>query len=413
MHEQPQNLYYDREHSLHELLKEFDRVRLEQVLQGLLGEGARLLDVDGTVLLGPAHTSGGAQRLSFRLDFEPIGYLEGARVEALPAAVACVEMLLGAAMRYLMASAVHMEAVQADFTELQEKNTALQASEARYKALAESLEIRVHEQVETIERAQRQLYQAEKLASVGQLAAGVAHEINNPLGFVKSNLNSANAYLTSLQRLGELARGQQGEWQGERLVAAWEDEQMDALLEDFPVLLNESIEGIERVAKIVAALKDFSSIDRAGESCIDLNALLDSTCRMAASEFGSRVQLVTDYGALPKLSCHPGRLAQVFMNLLLNAVQAIPGDGAVRIETRSDGTDIEVRIGDTGRGMSEAVLARVFDPFFTTHDVGAGTGLGLTVARDVVRAHGGRIAVDSQPGVGTTFTITIPVSSHG
>lgn len=399
-------LYFDQDIRLSELLKVVDQEPLRAVLQALLGSDMRLLEPDGRMILGASSPPENAARAAFSLEFEPIGHLESSRPEALPAAVQLMEILAHAAARYFMAAAVQMESVKLDYEELQEKNRQLQASEERYRQLAASLEVRVAEQVKTIEATQRQLYQAEKLASVGQLAAGVAHEINNPLGFIRSNLNSAAGYVARLGKLQELARSGQD---GTLLAAAWQQEQVDELLDDFPVLLQESIDGVTRVATIVSALKDFSSIDQAGETTADVNTLLQNACQVAASEFGSRVHLVTDYQPLPALRCDSGRLSQVFMNLLLNAVQAISGHGEVRVRTASDGTDITVQIADTGSGIPAEVLARIFEPFFTTRGVGQGTGLGLTVARDVVQAHGGRLTLESQPGAGTTCTIVLPV----
>ncbi len=404
-------LYFDQDITLSELLKVADRERLTRILGALLGPSWQLLDEGGQVLLGTAdRLPVNAERAPFRLELEPIGFLETAPTPHLDAAIAFMETLARAAARYLMAAAMQMESVQQDYAALQEKNAQLQASEERYRELAASLEVRVAEQVRTIEATERQLYQAEKLASVGQLAAGVAHEINNPLGFIRSNLNTAADYLRRITRFGALVRSGQD---GKVLAAAWQHEQLDAVLEDFPALLEESVDGVGRVAKIVTALKDFSNVDRAEESTADINALIQNACQVAASEFGERVRLVTDFTPLPALRCHAGRLSQVFMNLLLNAVQAIPERGEVRIATACDGEAIIVTIADTGRGMTPEVQARIFEPFFTTRGVGQGTGLGLTVARDVVRAHGGRIEVESAPGAGTTFTLRLPLARQG
>lgn len=401
------HLYFDQDITLGDLLKVVDLARLASVLEALLGADMRLLAADGRVVLGSATPPAGAGRAPFKLELEPVGYLESTRRDGLPAAVTLMEILAQTAARYIMAAAVQMESVKLDYAELLEKNAQLRASEERYRELAASLERRVAEQVQTIEATQRQLYQAEKLASVGQLAAGVAHEINNPLGFVRSNLNSAAGYVAQFGKLGALIRSGQG---GALLAAAWRNEQMDQVLEDFPLLLQESVDGVVRVAKIVSALKDFSSIDQAEETTADVNRLLQNACEVAGSEFGSRVQLITEYRPLPALRCHAGRLSQVFMNLLLNAVQAIPESGEVRVATASDGRAVTVRITDTGKGIPEAQLARIFDPFFTTRAVGQGTGLGLTVARDVVQAHGGHIGVESRAGAGTTFTIVLPLT---
>jgi two-component system NtrC family sensor kinase len=407
--ESPARLYFDQDITLPELLKVVDLEPLRAVLVALLGPDLRLLDSQGTVILGGAHPPAGAVRRPVRLELEPIGYLEAAPGWALDAGVALMEILSRVAARYLMAAILQMESVRQDYAELQEKNARLQASEERYRELAANLERRVAEQVKTIEATQRQLYQAEKLASVGQLAAGVAHEINNPLGFVRSNLNTAAGYVQQIARVGAVVRTAPDP---KRLAAVWQDERLDAVIEDFPILLQESIEGVERVAKIVAALKDFSSIDRAEETLADVNALIRTTCQVAASELGERVRLVTDFAPLPALRCHAGRLSQVFLNLLLNAVQAISGTGEVRIATRADRQAITVTVTDTGHGMPPEVQARIFEPFFTTREVGRGTGLGLTVARDVVQAHGGRIAVQSAPGAGTTFTIHLPLTGQ-
>jgi two-component system NtrC family sensor kinase len=404
--ESPARLYFDQDLTLPELLKVVDLEPLRAVLAALLGPDLRLLDSQGAVILGGAQPPGGAVRRPVRLELEPIGYLEAAPGRALDAGVALMEILSRVAARYLMAAILQMESVRQDYAELQEKNARLQASEERYRELAANLERRVAEQVKTIEATQRQLYQAEKLASVGQLAAGVAHEINNPLGFIRSNLNTAAGYVQQIARVGAVVCTAPDP---KRLAAVWQDERLDAVIEDFPILLQESIEGVERVAKIVAALKDFSSIDRAEETVADVNALIRNTCQVAASEFGERVRLVTDFAPLPALRCHAGRLSQVFLNLLLNAVQAISGTGEVRIATRADRQAITVTVTDTGHGMPPEVQARIFEPFFTTREVGRGTGLGLTVARDVVQAHGGRIAVQSAPGAGTTFTIHLPL----
>lgn len=409
-HAAPQtNLYFDQDITLSELLKVIELERLRVVLASLLGPELRLLTPDGRVILGGTAPLADAMRAPFKFELEPIGYLESVYREGLPAAVVLMEILMQSAARYFMAAAIQMESVQQDYAELQEKNTQLRASEERYRQLAASLEQRVTEQVQTIESTQRQLYQAEKLASVGQLAAGMAHEINNPLGFIKSNLNSADGYVAKVGRFGALLSAGQD---AALLRSAWQHEQMDQLLEDFSALLRECNDGVVRVANIVAALKDFSSVDRAEETDVDINALIENTCRVAAGEFGMRIALVHDFGELPALRCHSARLGQVFLSMLLNAVQAIPGRGEIRIATASDGREIQVRISDTGKGIPEAVQTRMFDPFYTTRDVGQGTGLGLTMARDVVQAHGGRIEVQSQVGMGTTFTVILPLSTE-
>ena len=305
-----------------------------------------------------------------------------------------------------MASALHLEAVHADYEQLQRKHEALKESEARYKALAENLEQRVQEQVRTIETAQRQLYQSEKLASVGQLAAGVAHEINNPIGFIMSNLGTAQLYV---QRMADFGQQLHAEADVHAIVTAWQECKMKAMLDDFSSLLQESAEGAGRVARIVADLKAFSNVDRETEEIVDLNSVVQAVCNVAAAQFRQQASISLDLGALPMLRCRPGHLGQVILNMLRNAAQAMSDrPGEISIATRARENEITVGIRDTGAGIPESDLPRIFEPFFTTREIGQGTGLGLTVSHDIVQAHGGRITVDSRVGVGTTFTIHLP-----
>ena len=401
---------FDRELGLDELLHGINPHALNNALRDLLGADARLLDARNEVHCRSAE--GGApasssQCIAVSVELEPVAYLEAdADPARLRAAAFLLQQMLRGAARYLMASRLHTEAVHADYEALQQKHAALQASEARYKTLAETLEQRVTEQVTTIEQAQQQLYQAEKMAAVGQLAAGVAHEINTPLGFAKSNLRSAEDYVARLvcyrARLENIAPEHPSR-------AAWTHDDLDFMLEDFAQLLRESGAGIARVARIVADLKDFSNVDGAEEQVADVNALVRTVCNVAAAQVAPRADVVLELNELPALRCRPGHLNQVFLNLLLNAAQAMQQRGAITVHTRHDSGAIIVDIADTGHGIAPDVLKRVFDPFFTTRDVGQGTGLGLTVSRDIVLAHGGRIDVRSAPGAGTTFTIRLPV----
>ena len=275
-----------------------------------------------------------------------------------------------------------------------------------------------------LKQTQRQLVQSEKLASIGQLAAGVAHEINNPIGFVQSNLGSLERYFQQLMKLLE------GYQEGEALLGAnsdactgsiaWlqqireirNDIELDYLKEDIPALLRESTEGIVRVKKIVADLKDFSRIDIKNEwEWADLRTGLDSTLNVVSNEIKYRADVVKDYGDLPQVRCLPSQLNQVFMNLLVNAAQATPENtrGTITLRCGTESAGVWVEIADTGAGIAAENLKRIFDPFFTTKPVGKGTGLGLSLAYGIVQKHGGLIDVMSEFGVGTTFRISLPI----
>lgn len=396
----PEPRPFDREFDLAELLAGMPLPRMAQILTTLLDGECRLVTVDGRLLLGRAEPFAQPRRAVIRHDFEALGHIESASAdEARLSAIAdMLALMLKLSARYLMAADLHIETVQEDFASLKE-------SEARYKALSEELETRVRQQVETIETVQRHLYQAEKLASIGQLAAGVAHEINNPIGFIRSNLNTAQQYVA---RLGRLAPAMKT-GNMVRFLAAWKEADMEFLLEDFAVLLSESINGTDRVTKIVADLKGFSSVDQAEAETVDLNDNLRFASNVLAGQLKDKVELVLELGALPKTLCLPGHLNQVFLNLLLNAAQAIAEQGRITVRSDAPGSEIRIRISDNGCGIPAENLGRIFDPFFTTREVGSGTGLGLTVCRDIVQAHGGRIEVESEVGMGTTFTVVLPI----
>lgn len=398
---------FDREFRLTELLGGMRRERLGAALATLLGPEFRLSSNLGEVVAGTSGELAGAKRVAVRHDLEPLGWLEAVAAEdTLRAVATLLEMLLHQGARYLMASELHIEVVNADYAALQIQHAALQDSEARYRALSAQLEERVREQVGVIETTQRQLYQAEKMASVGQLAAGVAHEINNPMGFIRSNLGTARGYLGRLEKIAPEIRA------ATSLAATWKQADMDFVLEDFAALLQESISGADRVARIVADLKGFSNIDHSEEIDADLNENLRSVCNVAHAQVDPRAEVVMDLGDLPPLRCYAGRLNQAFLALLLNAAQAMDVRGEIRIRSRHEGSEIRIEFADNGRGIQQDVLERIFDPFFTTREVGQGTGLGLTVSRDVVAAHGGHIEVQSAPGAGSTFTVALPASGR-
>jgi len=279
-----------------------------------------------------------------------------------------------------------------------------------------ALEAEVSRRVAEKQELQAQLLQSEKLASIGLLVAGVAHEINTPVGFVNSNLGTLQGYAGSLLNvLGHVAdtlaadAGQSREWvhlMRERLHAI----DFEYLREDLPNLLSESREGLDRLKTIVADLKNFAHADSNEWQAVDLNAGLQSTLNLVWNELKYKVSVDKELGDLPLVNCNPGRINQVFMNLLVNAGQAIAGRGTITLKTWEEGGLVNIRVRDTGCGIPHNLLGQIFDPFFTTKPVGTGTGLGLSLAWGIVHDHGGRIDVDSTVGIGTTFTVILPVA---
>lgn len=397
---------FDRDLDLSSLLAGFPRARLAAVLVGLLGDSFSLRDESGEVILAGRNARPGQAGIPLQHQLDSVGMLSApeAAPENLRAAAALLEILADAGARLRMAADLHLQAVHEDYQSLLAKHAALAASEDRYRTLAEELDARVRAQVATIEHTQRQLYQAEKLASVGQLAAGMAHEINNPLGFILSNLATARGYLRQFARLSGLAENADAAG----LKEYWQAHGLEAALRDFAALVEESAEGAERMAGIVADLKTFSRVDAAGEEAVDLNEHLRAVANMARPRLPAAAALTLSLAPLPRLRCNAGRLNQAFLNLLLNAAQAVGANGEIRLATAAEPGGIRVTIMDNGTGIPAELQGRVFDPFFTTREVGAGTGLGLTVARDAVLAHGGSIALDSAPGRGTRVEVFLP-----
>lgn len=269
-----------------------------------------------------------------------------------------------------------------------------------------------------LSQTQNMLMQSEKLASIGQLAAGVAHEINNPVGYVFSNFRSLEKYLSQLFRM--LDAYEQAEVRvpdlqiREELRALREEVELEFLKEDIPTLMAESKEGIERVRKIVQDLKDFSRVDARQEwELANLHRGIESTLNIVNNEIKYKADVVRDYGDLPDVECLPSEINQIIMNLLVNAAQAMDGKrrGTITIRTAHLEFEQQVRIevADDGCGISQENVARIFDPFFTTKPIGQGTGLGLSLSYGIVRKHHGEIEVNSEPGKGTRFAIRLPV----
>jgi len=268
--------------------------------------------------------------------------------------------------------------------------------------------------INKLEDAHCQLLQSEKLASIGQLAAGVAHEINNPICFVNANLSSLKDYAGKLLAMLDAYESYDPVLQQDPVIAARlqqvrKEADIDFVRSDIASLIAESLEGTDRVRIIVQDLRDFSRAGEAVWEWANLHACLDSTLNVVRNEIRYKAEVIRDYGTLPQVECYPSQLNQVFMNLLINGAQSIVGQGSITIRTGTEGDQVWVAISDTGAGIAPENMARIFDPFFTTKPVGKGTGLGLSLCYGIVERHGGRIDVRSTLGEGTTFTIRLPV----
>lgn len=271
----------------------------------------------------------------------------------------------------------------------------------------------------SLQDAQAKLIQSEKLASVGLLAAGVAHEINNPIGFIKSNLGTLESYTEVMTRLIKHYRDYAASIRQQsprpellqEIQKLEEDEDIEFVLDDIEGLLSDSIEGSERVRDIVHGLKSFSRVDDATASEQDIHEGINSTLKVVANEVKYNCDVVREFGDVPAISCNLAQINQVFMNLLVNAAQAMESRGTITITTAVDGDFVLIEFKDTGSGIPKDKLNAIFDPFFTTKPIGSGTGLGLSISYGIVKEHGGTIDVDSEVGVGTTFSVRLPLTA--
>ena len=274
-------------------------------------------------------------------------------------------------------------------------------------------------QTEIAERKvmQAQLIQQEKLASIGQLMAGIAHEINNPVGYVRSNLESLRKYsdriikyINYLQPLAErfLPDNVAGEMNEHRKSG-----KVDMVINDYRNLIDETIEGVERVKKIVLDLKTFSRKDAEERETVDINRSLESVLSIVWNEIKYVADLQRDFSPIPPVNGYPQKLGQVFLNLLVNASHAISEHGTITVRTWLEEGMVCVSISDTGCGIPPDVLPHIFEPFYTTKKAGNGTGLGLSICENIVRTHDGYIEVDSEIGKGATFTVRLPAREAG
>jgi two-component system NtrC family sensor kinase len=303
--------------------------------------------------------------------------------------------------------------------ELKEFNSALEDKVIKRTALLNQQKNQLEQSNLKLHRTQQQLVQAEKMASVGQLAAGIAHEINNPIGFVTSNLNSLKQYTDTYRHLStrvlDLVASDSPEAQNsskQTLLKLVQDEDLIFINDDTKDLLDESIDGLERVKDIVKDLKKFSRIDLDEKQWFDINDCVTTTLNMVSNELKYHCNIEKNLSPLPKILINVGKISQVLTNLLINAGQAICEKGQIKITTKQQENNIVVTITDNGSGIDPENLSKLFDPFFTTKEEGVGTGLGLSISYDIIQEHNGSIIVTSEPDNGSCFSITLPITDN-
>ena len=287
--------------------------------------------------------------------------------------------------------------------------------ERETEELNRSLERRVQEEIKKRREKELIILKNEKLASIGQLAAGVAHEINNPMGFITSNLHTLKSYFATLGTFISTQRAALEQSASAELIkelaAAEEEQDITYTLEDGQDLINESMDGARRVTRIVRDLRSFSRIDSPEYESVDPTTCLESALNIVTNDLQHVARVVKEIEPLPPISCHPGELNQVFMNILMNAGQAVTAPGTITLTSRQDEHYVYVVISDNGHGIAEEIRDQIFNPFFTTREVGSGTGLGLSIARDIITKHGGEILMESSD-IGTSFTVKLPRTLH-
>lgn len=296
-----------------------------------------------------------------------------------------------------------------DYTSLKQLTCKLEESNRNL----ENKSLRLEEAYEELKTTQVKIFNQEKMATIGQLAAGVAHEINNPIGFISSNLRTLNKYL---EKLTEFIDVQSNALQAagnpeflEEVTKARKELKPDFIVDDIVDLIEESLDGAERVRKIVQDLKTFSRVDGLEWKMADLVEGLESTINMVWSEIKYKANLIRDFSELPLVRCYPHQLNQVFMNLLINAAQAIDHEGHITVKAWQYGEEVLFSFADDGCGIPAENLSKIFEPFFTTKEIGIGTGLGLSLSYEIVKKHKGEIFVESEQGKGTTFTVRLPI----
>lgn len=319
-----------------------------------------------------------------------------------------VNVVLRNNMKRLLTTEMHTAVVTRSHDELLRVNEELARSEQKYRRLSEELELRVRERTRELEEAHLRLLQQEKLASVGVLAAGIAHEINNPMGFIISNLQTLSKYLDRLFTLVDALRPPGGTEGDERFSRLCRELKLDFIRGDAPQLIRQSLDGGERVKRIVLSLKAFSHIDEAVPAEFSPAAEIDHALEVAATMIPADTVITRSYEPVPMLRGNGAAFSQAMLALVQNACDAVPRGLHIHLGVRSVGGNVEITCSDNGDGIPDAILPRIFEPFFTTKPVGKGSGLGLSLVHQTVSSLGGSIEAGRSPDGGALFTIRIP-----
>ncbi|MCF7913552.1 MAG: HAMP domain-containing protein [Spirochaetaceae bacterium] len=303
--------------------------------------------------------------------------------------------------------------------EIEEKRLSLKNYSEKLELMVQERTQELSDSVKKLQKANETILQQEKLASIGQLAAGVAHEINNPVGYIMSNLSTLQEYLQVLTRLCEQEETLEQSVLNEDLpgsksvISSIRDykqrEDYNFILEDVGPLLKASLSGTKRVRNIIADLKDFARMDEAKLDFCNVNDSIEKALQISWNELKYKSEVVRNFGNIPLIEANQMQLTQVFINMLVNAAQAIESHGTITIATRREENTVAIAISDTGHGMSREDIKRIFDPFFTKKKVGRGTGMGLSISHGIIQRHGGSIQVESEQGKGTTFITRLPI----
>jgi signal transduction histidine kinase len=409
------------------------RAEIEPLFRSALKLGitrAALLDEDGLpiVVQGVKSESDGAdpvqQRLSILVEGEPQGMLLVEAQERTPAFEAVARLLQDALqltvtnnLKRMLTTEVHTSIVQESYDQLVVTNRRLMESERNYRNLALSLEKKVEDRTAELQLAYTRLLQQEKLAAVGQLAAGMAHEINTPLGFIHSNLNSFAKYQNRIAEMLGLYRKllQQSVnvvQQREQAEQRWKELKLDFLLEDCGVLLGQSLEGANRIARIVSELKSFAHLDGMAQQPMDIKKELEQLLAGLTPQFPPDTRLIVDLQPLPPIICRVPLMVQAFANIIENALKSRTEGLELMVQSGVENDQVFINIRDNGCGIPSKNMSHIYEPFFTTREVGSGSGMGLTVAHQAIIGAGGSIEVASQPDKGTIFTIYLPLISE-